>query len=55
MSTTTTRPAPAAGPLDPVGADLSQVLRALKLSGLKETLPERLALARQQGSSQLTV
>ncbi len=26
--------------------DLSQVLRALKLSGLKDTLPERLALAR---------
>jgi DNA replication protein DnaC len=34
------------GPVDPIGADLSQVLRALKLSGLKDTLPERLALAR---------
>jgi DNA replication protein DnaC len=49
---TTTQPARAArsstGPIDPVGADLSQVLRALKLSGLKDTLPERLALARQQ-------
>ncbi|MGA7688761.1 MAG: ATP-binding protein [Jiangellales bacterium] len=33
---------------DPVGADLSAVLRTLKLSGLKDTLPERLALARQQ-------
>lgn len=51
MTTTTTR-APHAGtldgPVDPVGADLSQVLRALKLSGLKDTLPERLALARQR-------
>jgi DNA replication protein DnaC len=33
---------------DPVGADLTAVLRTLKLSGLKDTLPERLALARQQ-------
>jgi hypothetical protein len=33
---------------DPVGTDLTAVLRALKLSGLKDTLPERLALARQQ-------
>jgi DNA replication protein DnaC len=33
---------------DPVGADLTAVLRALKLSGLKDTLAERLALARQQ-------
>ena len=48
MTTTTTRPAPPAGPIDPVGADLSTILRALKLSGLKDTLPERLALARQQ-------
>lgn len=50
MSTTTqSRTArSSAGPLDPVGADLTQVLRALKLSGLKDTLPERLALARQQ-------
>jgi len=48
---TTTQPRAArsrTGPIDPVGADLSQVLRALKLSGLKDTLPERLALARQQ-------
>lgn len=52
MSTTTTKPAPSTrsstGPIDPVGSDLSQVLRALKLSGLKDTLPERLALARQR-------
>lgn len=39
---------PSAGPIDPVGADLNQILRALKLSGLKDTLPERLALARHQ-------
>ena len=48
--TTTTMPPPAtaaAGPVDPVGADLSRILRALKLSGLRDTLPERLALARQ--------
>jgi hypothetical protein len=52
MSTTTTKPTPSTrsntGPVDPVGADLSQVLRALKLSRLRKTLPERLALARQQ-------
>jgi DNA replication protein DnaC len=35
------------GPLDPVGTDLIQTLKALKLGGLKDTLPERLALARQ--------
>lgn len=46
MSTTTT--SPTAGPVDPVGTDLSRTLRALKLGGLKDTLPERLALARQQ-------
>ena len=34
-------------PIDPVGADLTRILPALKLSGLKDTLPERLALARQ--------
>ena len=42
-STTTT-----AGPLDPVGTDLMRTLKALKLGGLKDTLPERLALARQR-------
>jgi DNA replication protein DnaC len=48
--TTTTTSAPAAptpsGPLDPIGTDLTRILRALKLSGLTTTLPERLALAR---------
>lgn len=44
MSTTTAAPA---GPVDPVGEDLTRILRALKLSGLKDTLHERLALARQ--------
>ena len=54
MTTTTTTTAtpsqasPPAGPIDPIGADLSRILRTLKLSGLKDTLPERLALARQQ-------
>jgi DNA replication protein DnaC len=47
MTTSTTTTPPAAGPVDPVGADLGGILRALKLSGLKDTLPERLALARQ--------
>jgi len=36
----------AAGPVDPVGSDLARILRALKLSGLKDTLPERLVTAR---------
>ena len=44
--TTTTRPAPA--PLDPIGADLTRTLRALKLGQMTDTLPERLVLARQQ-------
>jgi DNA replication protein DnaC len=48
MTTTTPTPAAtAAGPVDPIGVDLARILRTLKLSGLKETLPERLALARQ--------
>lgn len=42
MTTTTS------APIDPVGADLTTILRTLKLSGIKDTLPERLALARQQ-------
>lgn len=46
--TTTTVSRAATGPVDPVGADLSKILRTLKLSGLKDTLPERLILARQQ-------
>ena len=33
---------------DPISADLKTVLRRLKLSRLLDTLPERLALARQQ-------
>ena len=36
------------GPVDPIGADLTRTLRALKLSGLTHTLPERLTLARQR-------
>lgn len=44
MTTTTMAPV---GPSDPAGADLTRILRNLKLSGLKDTLPERLALARQ--------
>lgn len=34
--------------IDPIGADLKQVLRTLKLGKMLDTLPERLALARQQ-------
>lgn len=44
-ATDTTR---TAGPTDPIGVDLMRTLKALKLGGLKETLPERLALARQR-------
>jgi DNA replication protein DnaC len=47
MTTSTTTTAPS-GPLDPVGTDLMKTLRSLKLGGLKDTLPERLALARQR-------
>lgn len=36
-----------------VGADLSALLRTLKLSGIKDTLPERAALAKQRGLSHL--
>jgi integrase len=46
MSTPTSTMTAATGPIDPISTDLAQVLRALKLSGLKDTLPERLALAR---------
>ena len=42
MTTAATSP----GPVDPVGPELAGLLRALKLSGLKQTLPERLSLAR---------
>ena len=48
-SSTSTRTTTAtSGPMDPIGADLTKTLRALKLGGLKDTLPERLALARQR-------
>src|SRR5258708_25020796 len=33
---------------DPISGDLKQILRALKLGKLLDTLPERLSLARQQ-------
>ena len=42
---TTTKPT---GPVDPVGTDLTKTLKALKLGGLRDTLPERLALAKQR-------
>lgn len=47
-STTSTNTAASTGPIDPIGADLTRILRTLKLGGLKDTLPERLALARQR-------
>ena len=47
-STTSARAENGAGPVDPIGADLTRTLRALKLSGLTHTLPERLTLARQR-------
>ncbi len=53
MTSTQTTPVAAAaagpstaGPADPLGADLIGLLRTLKLSGMKDTLPERLSLAR---------
>ena len=45
---TTTHPA---GPIDPLGGDLLGLLRTLKLSGMKDTLPERLSLAKTRGVS----
>jgi DNA replication protein DnaC len=51
MSTTTIATATAAGPLDPVGTDLIKTLKALKLGQMSQTLPERLALARQRKMS----
>ncbi|GAB2457342.1 hypothetical protein GCM10027062_41700 [Nocardioides hungaricus] len=47
MTTTAT----ATGPTDPLGADLIKTLKALKLGQMSQTLPERLALARQQKMS----
>ena len=46
-STAPTRSNPT-GPVDPIGPDLVKTLRALKLGGLRDSLPERLALARQR-------
>ena len=48
MTTIATRPSTTeqAGPVDPIGPDLTRILRSLKLGGLGATLPERLALAR---------
>lgn len=47
-TTTATTTSAATGPLDPVGADLVKTLKALKLGQLTQTLPQRLALARQR-------
>jgi DNA replication protein DnaC len=47
-TTTTGATTAAAGPIDPIGEDLTRTLRALKLGGLSTTLPERLVLARQR-------
>lgn len=47
-TTTSTTTTSTSGPADPVGTDLTRTLRALKLGGLKDTLPERLALARSR-------
>lgn len=51
MTTTDTHPGTTTtptGPVDPIGADLTRTLRALKLGGMSATLPERLSLARQR-------
>jgi hypothetical protein len=37
-----------AGPVDPLGPELLTLLRTLKLSGMKDTLPERLSLAKNR-------
>ncbi|AXH96950.1 IS21-like element helper ATPase IstB [Ornithinimicrobium avium] len=47
MSTTAAHEASTlAGPVDPVGVDLTRTLKALKLGQMTQTLPERLVLAR---------
>lgn len=52
MTTTTVdQPNARTGPLDPVGADLTKTLKALKLGQMTQTLPERLALARARKMS----
>lgn len=48
---TSPTPSSLSGPTDPLGADLLALLRTLKLSGMKDTLPERLALAKSRGLS----
>ena len=48
---TSSTPSSLSGPTDPLGADLLALLRALKLSGIKDTLPERLTLAKSRGLS----
>lgn len=49
MSTTADQSTTArTGPADPVGTDLTKTLKALKLGQMTQTLPERLALARQR-------
>ncbi len=51
-TTSTTSPSSAArGPVDPIGADLVRTLKELKLGQMRQTLPERLLLARQQKMS----
>lgn len=49
--TTTTATHPGPGPVDPLGADLVRTLKQLKLGQMRQTLPERLLLARQQKMS----
>lgn len=51
MTTTRAEPSPRSGPTDPVGADLTRTLKALKLGQMSQTLPERLVLARQRKMS----
>ena len=46
MTTTSTTPSARTGPLDPVGADLTRTLKALKLGQMSQTLP-RAARARE--------
>lgn len=48
MTTTLNQPSARSAPLDPVGVDLTKTLKALKLGQMTQTLPERLALARQR-------
>lgn len=48
LESSTRNPPAGAGATDPVGADLTGLLRTLKLSGMKDTLPERLSLARSR-------